>query len=111
VDAETGEAVDRDVVEAYKVDKDTYFEVSKDELQDIALESTHRIEIDEFVPKADIDSRYLIGPYYLVPDGKVGHDAFGVIRETIRAVNKVAVARVVLIKVSTSSHWSRSARV
>ena len=83
-------------MKGYKVDTDTYIEVSKDELDDIALESTHTIEIDEFVPKADIDSRYLIRPYYLVPDGKVGHDAFAVIRETIRSMNKVAIGRVVL---------------
>jgi DNA end-binding protein Ku len=70
--------------------------VSKDELDDIALESTRTIEIDEFVPKSDIDNRYLIRPYYLVPDGKVGHDAFAVIRETIRSMNKVAIGRVVL---------------
>jgi DNA end-binding protein Ku len=70
--------------------------VSKDELDDIALESTRTIEIDEFVPKTDIDSRYLIRPYYLVPDGKVGHDAFAVIREIIRSMNKVAIGRVVL---------------
>ena len=30
------------------------------------------------------------------PDGKVGHDAYAVIRETIRSLDKVAVARVVL---------------
>src|SRR5258708_5019657 len=83
-------------MKGYKVDTDTYIEVSKDELDDIALESTRTIEIDEFVPKTDIDSRYLIRPYYLVPDGKVGHDAFAVIRETIRSMNKVAIGRVVL---------------
>ena len=58
--------------------------------------STRTIEIDEFVPRTDIDSRYVIRPYYLVPDGKVGHDAFAVIRETIRTMNKVAIGRVVL---------------
>jgi DNA end-binding protein Ku len=97
VDAETGEEVgSEDIMKGYKVDTDTYIEVSKDELDDIALESTHTIEIDEFVPKTDIDNRYLIRPYYLVPDGKVGHDAFAVIRETIRNMNKVAIGRVVL---------------
>lgn len=97
VDAETGEEVsNEDIVKGYKVDTDTYIEVSKDELDDIALESTHTIEIDEFVPKAEIDNRYLIRPYYLVPDGKVGHDAFAVIRETVRSLNKVAIGRVVL---------------
>src|SRR5450631_4085704 len=97
VDADTGEEVaSEDIVKGYKVDTDTYIEVSKDELDDIALESTHTIEIDEFAPHSDIDNRYLIRPYYLVPDGKVGHDAFAVIRETIRGMNKVAIGRVVL---------------
>jgi DNA end-binding protein Ku len=97
VDAETGEEVAaEDIMKGYKVDTDTYIEITKDELDDISLESTRTIEIDEFVPKADIDSRYLIRPYYLVPDGKVGHDAFAVIRETIRNLNKVAIGRVVL---------------
>jgi DNA end-binding protein Ku len=97
IDADTGEEVAaEDIMKGYKVDTDTYIEVSKDELDDIALESTRTIEIDEFVPKSDIDNRYLIRPYYLVPDGKVGHDAFAVIRETIRGMNKVAIGRVVL---------------
>ncbi len=97
VDADTGEEVaSDDIMKGYKVDTDTYIEVTKEELDDIALESTHTIEIDEFVPRADIDSRYLIRPYYLVPDGKVGHDAFAVIRETIRDMNKVAIGRLVL---------------
>jgi DNA end-binding protein Ku len=97
VDAETGEEVSsEDIVKGYKVDTDTYIEISKDELDDIALESTHTIEIDEFVPRSEIDNRYLIRPYYLVPDGKVGHDAFAVIRETIRTMNKVAIGRIVL---------------
>src|ERR1700759_962632 len=97
VDAETGDEVtSEDIVKGYKVDTDTYIEVTKDELDDIALDSNRTIEIDEFVPKSDIDNRYLIRPYYLVPDGKVGHDAFAVIRETIRSLNKVAIGRVVL---------------
>ena len=97
IDADTGEEVSADdIMKGYKIDTDTYIEVTKDELDDLALESTRTIEIDEFVPKTDIDNRYLIRPYYLVPDGKVGHDAFAVIRETIRSMNKVAIGRVVL---------------
>jgi DNA end-binding protein Ku len=78
------------------LDKDQFIEVTKEELEEIALESTRTIEIDEFVDKTDIDPRYLIRPYYLRPDGKVGHDAFAVIRETTREMDKVAIGRVVL---------------
>ena len=48
------------------------------------------------MPRSDIDPRYIIRPYYLRPDGKVGHDAFAVIRETIRSMDKVAIGRLVL---------------
>ena len=73
----------------YKVDADSYIEITRDELDAIALESTRTIEIDQFVPKAEIDELYLVRPYYIVPDGKVGHDAYAVIRETIRSLDKV----------------------
>jgi Ku70/Ku80 beta-barrel domain len=63
----------------------------------VALESTRTIEIDEFVDRSEIDPRYLIRPYYLRPDGKVGHNAFAVIRETIREMYKLPLR--------TSARW------
>jgi DNA end-binding protein Ku len=97
VDADTGDEVSsEDIVKGYKVDTDSYLEVTKDELENIALESTRTIDIDQFVPRSEIDDLYLVRPYYIVPDGKVGHDAYAVIRETIRSLDKVALARVVL---------------
>ena len=64
--------------------RQAFMEVAKEMLENVALESTRTIEIDEFVDRDEIDPRYLIPPYYLRPDGKVGHDAFAVIRESIR---------------------------
>src|SRR3569623_1834026 len=97
VDADTGEEVaNEDIVKGYKVDTDSYLEITKDELENIALESTRTIDIDQFVPRDEIDDLYIVRPYYLVPDGKVGHDAYAVIRDTIKATGKVALARVVL---------------
>src|ERR1700676_1130221 len=111
VDAETGDEVsNEDIIKGYKVDTDTYVTFDKDELDNIALESTQTIDIDEFVPRSEIDELYLVRPYYIVPDGKVGHDAYAVIRETIRTMDKVAIARVVLTNPSTSSRWKRAAR-
>src|SRR5438046_827238 len=61
----------------------------------IAIESKRTIEIDEFVPKKEIDELYLNSPYYLVPDGEVGQQAFSVIREAIRKEGMVALGRIV----------------
>ena len=110
VDADTGEEVsNEDIIKGYKVDSDRYLEVSKDELDNIALESTRTIEIDEFVPRSEIDDLYLVRPYYIVPDGKVGHDAYAVIRETIRSLDQVALGRVVLTSREHVIAWPQGA--
>jgi DNA end-binding protein Ku len=97
VDAETGDEVESaDIIKGYKVDTDTYLQVTQEEIDAILPESSRTIEIDQFVPKSEIDELYLVRPYYIVPDGKVGQDAYAVIRETIRTMDRVALARVVL---------------
>src|SRR5262249_46364746 len=55
-------------------------------------------EIDTFVPFAEIDARYLDSPYYIIPNDKVGQDAFAVIREAMRARKVVGIGRVVIAK-------------
>src|ERR1035438_4078072 len=56
VDAETGEPVEpEDRVKGYEVDKDQYVMVDDEELDNVALESTHTIDVAEFVPMAEVD--------------------------------------------------------
>ena len=96
VDAETEDEVDSsDIVKGYEVGKGEYVEIEPEELEAIAIASKRTIEIDEFVPKKEIDELYLNSPYYIVPDGEVGQQAFAVIREAIRKEGMVALARVV----------------
>jgi DNA end-binding protein Ku len=99
VDAETGEEVPQeDRVKGYKVAKDQYVLLDEDELDQVALESTHTIEIDHFVPLDEIDEIYLDESYYLTPEDKVGQEAFGVIRDAMKAEGLVGLARVVLYR-------------
>ena len=84
-----------DIIKGYEVGKGEYLELDPDELDAVALESKRIIEIDEFVPKQDIDELYLNSPYYIVPDGEVGQQAFAVIREAIRKEGMVAIGKVV----------------
>ena len=97
VDEETGEEVPYDdIIKGYEVSKGHYLEVTEEELEAISIESTRTIDIDQFVPKQEIDELYNIRPYYIAPDGKVGADAFGVIRDAIEDMKMVALGRVVL---------------
>jgi DNA end-binding protein Ku len=78
-----------------KVGKGEYLEIAPEELEAIAIESKRTIEIDEFVPRKEIDEVYFNSPYYIVPDGEVGQQAFAVIREAIRQEGMVAIGKVV----------------
>src|SRR5437762_9413257 len=96
VDAESGREVEADdIVKGYQVGKGEYIELDPEELDAIAIESKRVIDIDEFVPKNEIDELYLNNPYYIVPDGEVGQQAFAVIREAIRKEGMVALGKVV----------------
>jgi DNA end-binding protein Ku len=96
VDAESGDEVDSaDIIKGYEVGKGEYLQLDPEELEAIAIESKRTIDIDEFVPKKEIDELYLNSPYYIVPDGEVGQQAFAVIREAIRQEGMVAVGKVV----------------
>jgi DNA end-binding protein Ku len=99
VDSETGEEVPReDIARGYEIGKGQYLIVEDDELEAVQVESTRTIEIDQFVPRNEIDDRYIDSPYYITPDGQVGQDAFAVIRDTISKMNMVALGRVVLTR-------------
>jgi DNA end-binding protein Ku len=99
VDSETGEVVPReDTARGYEVGKGQYLIVEDEELDAVQIESTRTIDIDQFVPKTEIDKRYIDSPYYIAPDGQVGQDAFAVIRDTIGKLNMVALGRVVLTR-------------
>ena len=96
VDAETGTEVTPDeIIKGCEVAKGQYIELSPEELEAVAIESKRTIEIDQFVPKKEIDELYMRDPYYIVPDGKVGEQAFAVIREAIRKEGMVAIGKVV----------------
>jgi DNA end-binding protein Ku len=103
VDAETDEVVPaEDIIKGYEVGKGKgYVEITDEDLEAIDIESTRTIDIDQFVPRDEIDDLYIDRPYYIVPDGKVGQQAFAVIREAIQKRGMVALGRVVL---STREH-------
>jgi DNA end-binding protein Ku len=97
VDERTGRVVDKDHKgRRYELSNGRNVEFEEEELDAVKLESTHTIEIDDFVPAEDIDERYLDKPYYIVPNGKAGADAFVVIGDAMKRKDKVALARVVL---------------
>lgn len=97
VDAETGDVVEKEQkARGYEISKGKFIEIEPEELESVQIESNHTIDIDSFVKRDEIDRRYLNHPYYIAPDGKVGADAFAVIRDAMKDQDRVALARIVL---------------
>jgi DNA end-binding protein Ku len=97
VDAETGKAVDdEDQVKGYERESGEYVMLEDEELRAVALDSTRTIDIDCFVPADSIGWIWYDTPHYLIPDDKVGEEAFSVIREAMVKSNTRAISRVVL---------------
>jgi DNA end-binding protein Ku len=99
VDSVSGEPVDTaDRVKGYQVSKGQYVMVEDSEIEALKIESTKTIEIETFVPAAEIDDIYLDSPYYLAPDDKVAEEAFAVIREAMTRKKMVGIGRIVLAR-------------
>jgi len=99
VDAETAQPVDKeDIGRGYEVGKGQYIQVEDEEIEKIKIESTHTLEIESFVPREEIDDRYIESPYYISPTDQVGQEAFAVIRDAIREKKMVGLGRVVLTR-------------
>ncbi len=99
VDSETGDPVESEnQIKGYEIGKRQYIQIEDEEIESVAIESSHTIDIESFVPREEIDETYLDSPYYLAPDGKVAEEAFAVIREAMREKNVVGLGRVVLYR-------------
>jgi DNA end-binding protein Ku len=99
VDAETGDVVENeDQVKGYPVASNAFVLVEDDELDKIQIESNHTVEIEKFVPRSEIDPRYLETPYYLAPSERVAEEAFSIIRDAMRDEKMVGLGRVVMAR-------------
>jgi DNA end-binding protein Ku len=97
VDADTMEPVEREErVRGFQVAKSDYLEIEDQDLDAIEIESSHTIDIESFVPRAEIDPVYLDSSHYLAPNDRVAEEAFAVIREAMAAEGVAGLGRAVI---------------
>jgi len=95
-DPEIGEVERRDLVRGFEVARNKYVVLDKRDFDQVRLPTTRTIAIEEFVESDEIDRIYWNDPYYLVPDGDEGMDAYVVIRQAMEKTGKMALGRVVM---------------
>jgi DNA end-binding protein Ku len=95
-DPDTGPVDRSELVKGYEVSKGEYVILTDEEIKSVRLESTKTIDIERFVPEADIDRLYWDHPYFLAPDGEMAQEAFNVIRAAMEKAGQIALGRIVL---------------
>jgi DNA end-binding protein Ku len=85
-----------ELVRGYEYGKDMYVLVTDDEIEQARKESTDSVEVLKFVEADQIQPIYYANSHYLVPDGKIGIEAFALFHRAMTATNKAALAKVVI---------------
>jgi DNA end-binding protein Ku len=99
VDSVSRKPVDEDdEARGYERGEGDYVILEDDEIEAVALESTRTIDIDMFVPKESIEWIWYDTPHYLLPNDKVGEEAFAVIREAMAENSVVGISRLVMYR-------------
>jgi DNA end-binding protein Ku len=95
-DPDTGPVERSELVKGYEVEKGEYVILTDDDIKSVRLESAKTIDIERFVPAAEIDRLYWDHPYFLAPDGKLAQEAYGVIRTAMETSGQIALGRIVM---------------
>jgi DNA end-binding protein Ku len=73
-----------EIAKGYEFEKGRYVVMDEEDIAKVRPESTRVIDLVQFTDAASIDPIYVERPYYLAPDGKMGTDAFAVMREGMK---------------------------
>lgn len=84
-----------DFVKGYEYEKGRYVTFTEEELDAVPVESTHTIDVVNFVPADQIDPIYYQKTYYLGPD-ELGAKAYSLLRKALNESEKVGIAKVAL---------------
>lgn len=89
------EEVGRDeIVKGYEYEKDKYIEVTEEDLNRVAIKSTHTIDIQSFVPLQDLKPTYFSEPYFIQPE-KGGEKAFRLLTDVLSEKKMAGISKVV----------------
>ena len=83
------------IVKGYEYEKDQFVVLSDEDFRRANVKATQTIDIQTFVPADEISFEYFETPYYIAP-GKRGQKVYALLRETMLATNRIAVAQVVI---------------
>lgn len=96
VSSATGKPVEwKDIVKGYEIEKDSYVIVEPEDFAKANVKATHTIDIQDFVPRDQIEPAFFETPYYVIPQARAAK-AYVLLRQALENKDAVAIATFVL---------------
>jgi DNA end-binding protein Ku len=83
------------IVKGFEYEKGRYVVLNEEDFEKVKIESTHSIDITDFVELEQVDPKFFYKPYFLEPQ-KGGEKAYALLHKALSGTDKIGVAKVVI---------------
>ncbi len=94
-EADSKEVAADQIVKGFEYERGRYVVLSDEDFEKVRIESTHSIDITDFVELEQVDPKFFYKPYFLEPQ-KGGEKAYAVLHKALSGTGKIGVAKVVI---------------
>jgi DNA end-binding protein Ku len=94
-DADMKEVSADQIVKGFEYERGQYVVLKDEDFQKVRIESTHSIDITDFVELEQVDPKFFYKPYFLEPQ-KGGEKAYALLHKALSGTGKIGVAKVVI---------------
>jgi len=83
------------IVKGFEYEKGRYVVLSDEDFEKVRIESTHSIDITDFVDVEQVDPKFFYKPYFLEAQ-KGGEKAYALLHKALSGTGKIGIAKVVI---------------
>ena len=84
-----------EIVKGYEYERGRYVVMKDEDFEKVKIESTHSIDITDFVEMRQVDPKFFYKPYFLEPQ-KGGEKAYRLLHKALTGTEKIGIAKVVI---------------
>jgi DNA end-binding protein Ku len=83
------------IVKGFEYERGRYVIMNDEDFEKVRIESTHSIDITDFVELEQVDPKFFYKPYFLEPQ-KGGEKAYSLLHKALSGTDKIGIAKVVI---------------
>lgn len=85
-----------EIVKGYDLGEGQYVLLNDEEIDDLKIEAKRTLDLVQFCDQSEIDPIWFERPCYVVPDGEIAEEAYGVLRDALRATKRLGLGQFVM---------------